>query len=295
MRHVPFLSPSPSPSPSRPRFPVHSVLRPLPLLPWPSTSSSPLPRLHLPASCFSSSSSYPSSCLLHPATNHPTQELEATLHCLRPVHEALDPDAPAPALVRVFALAVWERLPASHLTSGGAHSNGTTSGGGGEGEEGTRRMRRTALGLVETYASYFTTRAADAVLPPLRYVLGALADADRGVCLQVRVLWLLVIGHWLFGLVLGVPLYAVQRRGAGVRVSWALGTDGGRRRRGRRRVRPPLWASRRGGADAEVGLRGRRKPGREGLLPDIGCWTWTFWVAHLGLNADTVRVLDAEA
>ncbi|KAJ7493752.1 armadillo-type protein, partial [Mycena latifolia] len=90
------------------------------------------------------------------------EDIEATLHCLRAVHEALDPDAPgaAPALARVFAPAVWERLPASG------------------------RVRRTALGLVETYASYFATRPAETVLPPLRYVLGALKDADRGVCLQ---------------------------------------------------------------------------------------------------------------
>ncbi|KAJ7696961.1 hypothetical protein B0H17DRAFT_1177748 [Mycena rosella] len=196
------------------------------------------------------------------------EDLEATLHCLRAVHEALDPDAPAPALARVFAPAVWERLPAAHLTGGGAHSNGATSGdggGGGEGEEGARRVRRTALGLVETYASYFTARAADAVLPPLRYVLGALADADRGVCLQWRWCWV-----W------GRALYPGQRRGAGVRVSCVQGTDGGGES-----------GARRDGDLRRVRRSFESNPGREGLLLDVGCWA-----ARLGLGGDAVRVRD---
>ncbi|KAJ6541009.1 hypothetical protein DFH09DRAFT_1394943 [Mycena vulgaris] len=118
------------------------------------------------------------------------EDLEATLHCLRAVHEALDPDdtVAGAALARVFAPAVWGRLPATHASGGSANQNGSNANGGSQegiasgGAEG--RVRRTALGLVETYASYFTTRPADAVLPPLQYVLGALADPDRAVCLQ---------------------------------------------------------------------------------------------------------------
>jgi hypothetical protein len=75
-------------------------------------------------------------------------------------------------------------------------------GQGGEGEAlAVQRLRRTALGLVgafflppplpvhatntplrrtDTCAGYFTTRAPDALLPLLQYVLGALADADGG-------------------------------------------------------------------------------------------------------------------
>ncbi|KAJ7913239.1 hypothetical protein B0H13DRAFT_2470623 [Mycena leptocephala] len=77
--------------------------------------------------------------------------------------------------------------------------------GQGQGEEGealaVQRLRRTALGLVgafflppplpvhatntplrrtDTCAGYFTTRAPNALLPLLQYVLGALADADGG-------------------------------------------------------------------------------------------------------------------
>ncbi|KAJ7092338.1 armadillo-type protein [Mycena belliarum] len=106
------------------------------------------------------------------------EDLEATLHCLRAVHEALDPDAPsaAPALTRVFAPGVWERLPTSRADAAPGKAEGVILS--------ESRMRRTALGLVDTYSSYFATRPAEAVLPPLRYVLGALRDADRGVCLQ---------------------------------------------------------------------------------------------------------------
>jgi hypothetical protein len=99
--------------------------------------------------------------------------------------------------------------------------NGANGQGGQEGEAlAVQRLRRTALGLVgvflvlclsssfhplplstpspspslvctantrtDTYASYFTTRAPDALLPPLQYVLGALADPDAGICLAVR-------------------------------------------------------------------------------------------------------------
>ncbi|KAJ7087128.1 hypothetical protein C8R44DRAFT_991404 [Mycena epipterygia] len=105
------------------------------------------------------------------------EEIEATLHCLRAVHEALDTDATdaSDALARLFGEGVWGRLPVGGASGGG---------GGGGMDIGQTRLRRTALGLVDTYAAYFTARAPDALLPPLRYVLGALADADRGVCLQ---------------------------------------------------------------------------------------------------------------
>ncbi|KAK7053926.1 armadillo-type protein [Favolaschia claudopus] len=106
------------------------------------------------------------------------EKLEAPLFLLRAVHEALDLDttsasaaeketAGSAALVRLFGDHVWGRLPPPA-----------------EGGEGAAlvRLRRTALGLVETYAAYFTTRSPDAVLSPLGYVLGALKDP--GVCLQ---------------------------------------------------------------------------------------------------------------
>ncbi|KAJ6468925.1 hypothetical protein C8R45DRAFT_1218716 [Mycena sanguinolenta] len=125
------------------------------------------------------------------------ETIEAPLFLLRAVHEALDLDSASTspssfisgsanppsssaqgmgtaALERLFGAEVWGRLP---------------QGLGGEsGKEGERdavaRLRRTALGLVETYAAYFTTRAPEALLAPLGYVLGALRDADRGICLQ---------------------------------------------------------------------------------------------------------------
>ncbi|KAJ7859431.1 hypothetical protein B0H13DRAFT_1128723 [Mycena leptocephala] len=57
-------------------------------------------------------------------------------------------------------------------------------GQGGEGEAlVVQRLRRTALGLADTYASYFTARLPDALLPLLQYVLGALVDPGPGICL----------------------------------------------------------------------------------------------------------------
>ncbi|KAJ7915368.1 hypothetical protein B0H13DRAFT_2324463 [Mycena leptocephala] len=135
------------------------------------------------------------------------ETLEAPLHCLRAVHEALDLDSISTsatstehegrglaALGRLFGGEVWGRLPGA-LPASAAHNpttttmhnqghNGANGQGGQEGEAlAVQRLRRTALGLVDTYASYFTTRAPDALLPPLQYVLGALADPDPGICL----------------------------------------------------------------------------------------------------------------
>ncbi|KAJ7017049.1 hypothetical protein C8F04DRAFT_1406335 [Mycena alexandri] len=121
------------------------------------------------------------------------ETIEAPLHCLRAVHEALDLDstpttssAGTPsisgtqaALARLFGGEVWGRLPAASGNVG-AGSNGQRKGEA----VAVMRIRRTALGLVDTYANYFTTRAPDALLPPLQYVLGALADPDPGICLQ---------------------------------------------------------------------------------------------------------------
>ncbi|KAJ7095461.1 armadillo-type protein [Mycena crocata] len=103
------------------------------------------------------------------------EEIEASLHCLRAVHEAIDPDADAeePPLARLFGAAVWGRMPGGPLAQTGW-----------ENTQGKARLRRTALAVVDTYASYFTTRPSDALLPPLQYVIGALADGDSGICLQ---------------------------------------------------------------------------------------------------------------
>ncbi|KAJ7867851.1 hypothetical protein B0H13DRAFT_2559570 [Mycena leptocephala] len=89
---------------------------------------------------------------------------------------------PAPRLKRASS--------ARKALRGGVHNGanegiqgpgGQGQGQGGEGEAlAVQRLRRTALELVDTYAGYFTTRAPDALLPLLQYVLGALADADGG-------------------------------------------------------------------------------------------------------------------
>ncbi|KAJ7604267.1 armadillo-type protein [Roridomyces roridus] len=91
------------------------------------------------------------------------EDVEATLHCLRAVHEALDPDSAGatPALSILFGPQVFGRLPAGYA-----------------------RVRRTALGLVDTYSGYFATQPPAALGAALRYVLGALTDAEPGVCLQ---------------------------------------------------------------------------------------------------------------
>ncbi|KAF7373942.1 hypothetical protein MSAN_00606600 [Mycena sanguinolenta] len=129
------------------------------------------------------------------------ETIESPLFLLRAVHEALDLDTSTStssftpssalnpsssssgqggqnvgtaALERLFGADVWGRLP-----------QGPGGEGGKDGEkDAVARLRRTALGLVDTYAAYFTTRAPEALLAPLGYVLGALRDADRGICLQ---------------------------------------------------------------------------------------------------------------
>ncbi|KAJ7855598.1 hypothetical protein B0H14DRAFT_3865185 [Mycena olivaceomarginata] len=140
-----------------------------------------------------------------PPLTPPSQTIESPLFLLRAVHEALDLDstsfsptalpssapAAAPALSvggaaldRLFGDEVWGRLPMATGDAGaGAEAGGGQNGGKG-GREAETRLRRTALGVVDTYAAYFTTRAPEALLAPLRYVLGALGDADAGVCLQ---------------------------------------------------------------------------------------------------------------
>ncbi|KAJ7452683.1 armadillo-type protein [Mycena galericulata] len=127
------------------------------------------------------------------------EDIEATLHCLRAVHEALDPDAAGanPALARLFGAGVFGRLPVGYGAEeyrggmgvpGGGHGGGMGLGLGEEREreerEAIARVRRTALGLVDTYSAYFTTQPPEALGAPLRYVLGALADPEPGVCLQ---------------------------------------------------------------------------------------------------------------
>ncbi|KAJ7153236.1 hypothetical protein C8R46DRAFT_473041, partial [Mycena filopes] len=122
------------------------------------------------------------------------ETVEAPLHCLRAVHEALDLDSTSTststsvsgtqtALARLFGAEVWGRLPSGAVSvnrQGGVNGNGERKGEA----LAVMRIRRTALGLVDTYANYFTTRSAEALVPPLQYVLGALADPDPGICLQ---------------------------------------------------------------------------------------------------------------
>ncbi|KAJ7220593.1 armadillo-type protein [Mycena pura] len=97
----------------------------------------------------------------------PWENIEATLHCLCAVHEAVDLDSIGRmvALARLFGAEVWGRLPARSAPP-------------------IARLRRTALRLIGTYAAYFTIRPPDELLLPLQYVIGALADSDRRICHQ---------------------------------------------------------------------------------------------------------------
>ncbi|KAJ7321684.1 hypothetical protein DFH08DRAFT_941913 [Mycena albidolilacea] len=144
-------------------------------------------------------------CNTRPPLTPPSQTVESPLFLLHAVHEALDLDstsfsptalpssAPAlsvggAALDRLFGDEVWGRLPMATGDAGaGAEAGGGGGQNGGKGErEAETRLRQTALGVVDTYAAYFTTRAPGALLAPLRYVLGALGDTNAGVCLQVE-------------------------------------------------------------------------------------------------------------
>ncbi|KAF8188698.1 armadillo-type protein [Pholiota molesta] len=90
------------------------------------------------------------------------QEIEATLHCIMSIQEAIDMET-IPEMKRIFSPEVLGRLPST----------------------GRSRVRRTALGVIGTYSSWFATQAhADAANPAepnllltvLTYVVSALPD-----------------------------------------------------------------------------------------------------------------------
>ncbi|KAJ6522591.1 hypothetical protein B0H19DRAFT_1277282 [Mycena capillaripes] len=85
-------------------------------------------------------------CELH-TNRHPDDR--SPLHCLRSVHEALD----------------FDSSPTSITSNGEGQDAGLQAQG-------------------RLFGSGFTTRPPDALLAPLQYELGALADADTRICLQ---------------------------------------------------------------------------------------------------------------
>ncbi|CAK5270766.1 unnamed protein product [Mycena citricolor] len=108
------------------------------------------------------------------------EPIEAAFYSLSALHEALDTEsltqnpssAGALALQRLFRESIWGRLP------GPASKSVAES-----------RLRRTALGLIDTFASYFATDAGGAALGVvLTYVVAALTGQEVGeedsVCLS---------------------------------------------------------------------------------------------------------------
>ncbi|KDR78193.1 hypothetical protein GALMADRAFT_65460 [Galerina marginata CBS 339.88] len=88
------------------------------------------------------------------------QEIEATLHCIMSIQEAIDMDT-ALHLNRLFSPEILGRLPST----------------------GRARVRRTALGVIGSYSSWFATQQASAgspepnlLLTVLSYVVSALPD-----------------------------------------------------------------------------------------------------------------------
>ncbi|KAJ7789978.1 hypothetical protein B0H14DRAFT_3571590 [Mycena olivaceomarginata] len=102
-----------------------------------------------------------------PPLTPPSQTIESPLFLLRAVHEALDLDSTS------FSPTA---LPSSAPASAPALSVGGAALDRLFGDE----VWGAAVRGRDTYAAYFTTRAPETLLAPLRYVLGALGDADAG-------------------------------------------------------------------------------------------------------------------
>ncbi|KAH9477137.1 Importin-13 [Psilocybe cubensis] len=86
------------------------------------------------------------------------QEIEATLHCIMSIQEAVDMET-VPHLDRLFSPDIFGRLPST----------------------GRSRVRRTALGVIGSYSSWFATSGATSAQPNLlltvlSYVVSALPD-----------------------------------------------------------------------------------------------------------------------
>ncbi|KNZ71941.1 Importin-13 [Termitomyces sp. J132] len=93
------------------------------------------------------------------------QEIEATLHCITSIQEAIDMEK-TPHLPRVFGPEILGRLPST----------------------GTSRIRRTTLGLIGAYSSWFTSQpsiSSGLLMSVLTYVASALTDPI--LCLQAAI------------------------------------------------------------------------------------------------------------
>ncbi|KAF8064415.1 armadillo-type protein [Lyophyllum atratum] len=94
--------------------------------------------------------------------NEGWNEIEATLHCITSIQEALDLEK-TPHLPRIFSAEILGRLPST----------------------GASRIRRTTLGLIGTYSSWFASQpfeTSDLLMSVLTYVASALTDP--ALCLQ---------------------------------------------------------------------------------------------------------------
>ncbi|KAF5376630.1 hypothetical protein D9615_007856 [Tricholomella constricta] len=90
------------------------------------------------------------------------EEIEATLHCITSIQEALDLEK-TPHLPRIFSPEILGRLPST----------------------GASRIRRTTLGLIGTYSSWFASQPFETpglLMSVLTYVASALTDPS--LCLQ---------------------------------------------------------------------------------------------------------------
>ncbi|KAG6875593.1 hypothetical protein C0992_003155, partial [Termitomyces sp. T32_za158] len=93
------------------------------------------------------------------------QEIEATLHCITSIQEAIDMEN-TPHLPRVFGPEILGRLPSTS----------------------TSRIRRTTLGLIGAYSSWFASQpptSSSLLMSVLTYVASALTDP--ALCLQAAI------------------------------------------------------------------------------------------------------------
>ncbi|KAJ7056646.1 armadillo-type protein [Mycena amicta] len=122
----------------------------------------------------------------------PWEEIEATLHCLDLVNEAVDIDAlaremelgssTAGAFSRLFGGDLWGRLPTSAVAPANLLPREQA-----QEKAAINRLRKTALQVVDTYTTYFTHRPPTELAGPLHYVIDALWDEDRQVGVEAAI------------------------------------------------------------------------------------------------------------
>ncbi|KZT39584.1 hypothetical protein SISSUDRAFT_1061061 [Sistotremastrum suecicum HHB10207 ss-3] len=111
----------------------------------------------------------------------PWESVEATLHCISSVQESV-PLTPNPHLERLFSSEVLGRLPGGESITGApipnTTLNTTTGGTNGGRESGREAVRKTAVGMIGAYATWFTLQPTPLLMTVLSYVVSTLTSSS---------------------------------------------------------------------------------------------------------------------